>query len=198
MKMLPFLLMMLPVLAFSRGNSRMRMEHRAREVTCAMERCDLALLDALASPGSGFIILYAPGVVDHIYTRDAVSNFGPCYPLPADWAQHYFGDIDLRDMKINYGSLPGYDCNEDRWEKRSGIYCDTTRVTHSISALALDHNEYFNGTWTEEEIAAFRKMEESSREFVVIGESGHFIFYLTRYNDDWWLSAVRLYDPCSA
>ncbi len=164
----------------------------------AFQKRDEAMINSLIHPYLGVRFIYAPGAVDFIYKEQGVSFDYQALGWPDDWAEYRFYDIVASDKKVRYEALPDYDCSEERWDKPDGIYCDTTAVNRLLSSIAQAHNEWFDGKWTEKEIDCLIKLEDISREVVVLGSKGHFIFYMTRYDDDWWLSAIRFYDPCSA
>lgn len=172
------------------------MERRVIEVIDAMERLDEAALNGLVNSALGVIFLYAPGVIYNIYKEDSVSfdkqTFGE------GWAQWHFGDLEVSDKKIRYEALPEFDCNDEKWDKKPGIYCDTTVVSRQISELAVVRNRDFGDTWTEGEIAEFRNLEDNSWKFLALGERAHFIFYLRLYQGDYWLSVIEIFEPCSA
>ncbi len=188
--------MVFPATACVQRNPKAAMERRALEVVDAMERFDEAALNSFVNPDMGVTFIYLPGAIDAIARLDSI-DFG--IPMFGEgWAQWHFGDFEVSDKTIRYEALPEYDCGDERWNKQPRVYCDTTVVSRRLSELAFMRTRDFGDKWTESEIAEFRKLENDSHEFVALGEHGHFIFYLTRYNDDWWLSVIHLFEPCSA
>ncbi len=186
--------------ACSHENPQTAMEHRAIEVIEAMERLDEAALNSFVNHELGVTIIYLPGAIETIARLDSISFDSGMFG--EGWAEWHFADFEVRDKTIRYETLPEFDCNDEKWDKSPGIYCDTTVVARQVSDLAFMRTRDFGDTWAEGEIAELRKLEDDSRKFVAIGErgqySGNFIFYLTRRDGNWWLSVIHLFEPCSA
>jgi len=104
----------------------------------------------------------------------------------------------ITDYNISFEELPFFDCREKTWSKPRGkIYCDTTQVGGIREGIARTENEYLGGTWARLDVDQFRAVEEKSYKIMAIGkEDGVFIFHLTFWQNEWFLTEIESFETC--
>ena len=141
----------------------------------------------------GIAFVHKPGTMEDIYIADKISFNEPIPDyLPFDY------NI-ITDYKIHFEELPVFDCNDEKWNKSYGIYCDTLNAVKTLSSIAKDRNEYFGGKYSVTEIKKFEAFEKKSHTVIVIGKQGNeFVFSLTFWQNKWYLTIINRFEVCSA
>lgn len=141
----------------------------------------------------GIAFLYARGILENITISDKISFADPIPEyLPFE------SDIEV-DNNINFEELPDFSCDTEKWDKASGIYCDTTKTDTSLSRTAKNEKEFLNADWSDDDMTRIETMEKTGRRIIVIDKNERvFIFYLTEYRNKWWLTAIDRFEVCSA
>ena len=155
-------------------------------------------LNSLLIKDFGIAYYYAPGIMSYIYMFDKISykdrdKYGPPYGL----------GCETDNYKIRFEELPDYDgCPDDggKWNKPPGIYCDTTITSGELASTAKQTNELMDEmVWSAKQIKKFKEIEKESHEVNVISKDGYAcIFYVTFWQNKWYLMAIAQFDPCSA
>ena len=160
----------------------------------ALNNKDEKALNAMILDDFGIAILFRVGVVDNLLIEKKISMENP---IPRYLPYIYFGKIDL-NQKVKHETLPFFDCNEGKFDKAGGIYCDVATNYNSISNVALGENEYLFKGWTEEQINEMKAIEKISWKIVAMGDKGTQIFFLTYYQNTWYLTMLDRFEVCSA
>jgi hypothetical protein len=159
----------------------------------AYQNQDETTLNKLILKDFGIAFVYSPGVMDDFSISDKISF---SKPLPDYWS--FDCDI-ITDYKIHFEALPVFDCDEEKWNKPPGIYCDTTNTDKTLSNIAKLRNEYSEGNWSATEIKKLEEIEKKSHKIIVTGKEGNeFIFILTFLQNRWHLSIIVRFEACSA
>lgn len=159
----------------------------------AYQNQDEKTLNELISKDFGIAFVYRPGVMDDFSVSDKISF---SKPVP-DYMP--FDCNIITDYKVHFEELPGFDCNEDKWNKPPGIYCDTINPDKTLSDIAKLRNEYAEGNWSAAAIQKFEEIEKNSRKIIVIGKEGNeFVFVLTSRQNNRYLSIIVRFEACSA
>ncbi|MCL2131667.1 MAG: hypothetical protein FWH36_04325 [Lentimicrobiaceae bacterium] len=156
----------------------------------AYQNQDEKTLNKLIHKEFGIAFLYRRGAYDNIFVSDKISFDNPIPEyLPYDT---YFET----DYTIHFEELPVFSCDDWKWSKSSGIYCDTMNIDKTLSTVAKSENEYLVGDWTDIEIGKFEIIESKSRKIIVVPHG--FIFYLTFIDNKWYLTIIDRFEVCSA
>ena len=162
------------------------------KVVKAFKEKDASTLNGLINNDIGLIVLFRRGSPDEFSRTDKVD-----FKKPVPEYLPYF-DFST-DYKIEYRTLPIFDCDSMKWSK-TGIYCDTTQIDCLLSTTA-QHLEAYKGVKVpDSEIEEFIKIENKSRRIVLAdNDGGELIFYLTLINNKWYLTILdRVSSDCSA
>ena len=146
----------------------------------------------------GVIILYQPTFYYRIHILDRISNRIRFSYLDYDFFET---TISINDHKISYGKLPEFDCGKEKWNKPSGIYCDTINIYRPLSDAVRDDIELEVGdNWPTHYVKKFKEIERGSFKVIVIGKQkwDYLIFYVTFIENKWYLTIIENADFCSA
>ena len=151
-------------------------------------------LNKLILKNFGIAFVYRRGVMDEFDISDKISFDEPVPEyLPFDY------NIIITDYKIHFGKLPFFSCDTEKWNKPSGIYCDTINTDKALSIIAKFRNEYFESNYSEREMKKFEKIEKKCYRVIVIGKEGNeFIFSITFLENKWYLTIIDRFEACSA
>jgi len=149
----------------------------------------------------GLAFVYRRGVMDQFDIADKISFDEP---IPEYWLN--CENIILTNYKIHFGKLPIFSCDTEKWNRPSGIYCDTINRSNRLSYIAKFRNENFESNYSVTEIKKFKEIEKKIGCKVIViskvGEVYHhpdaFIFYLTLHEGKWYLTIIERFEPCSA
>ncbi len=189
---LSVLLALLPVASRAQKADK-SLERAILKTIKAYQNKDEVTLNGLIRTDFGLAFLYRRGVCDNLSVVDNIS-FGDPVPeyLPFDC------DIAV-GARIHFEALPLFSCDNERWNKPSGIYCDTTRTDTTLSTVAKNENEYLDAGWSADQIRRFEEIEGKSHKVIVIGRKQDvFIFYLTFIDNAWRLTVIDRFEVCSA
>jgi hypothetical protein len=155
----------------------------------AYQNQDEVTLNKLIHKDFGISFLYRRGALDNVSVSDSISfdNPVPEY-LPYDI---YFET----DYKIHFEKLPVFCCDNWKWSKSSGIYCDTLNTDKTLSTVAKREKKY-EAVWSDSEIEKFEEIENKSHK-VIVAPHG-FIFYLAFIDNKWYLTIIDRFEACSA
>ena len=163
------------------------------ETIKAYQNQDEKTLNSFILKDFGIAFVYRRGAVDVFEFSDKIS-----FDNPVPEYAPYDTDFEI-DYKINFEELPVFDCDEEKWNKTSGIYCDTTNTVKTLSSIAKFRNEYFEDNFSTIEIKKFEEIEKRSHKIIVTGKEGnYFIFHLTFKENKWYLTIIDRTDYCSA
>ncbi len=162
----------------------------------AFQNKDEGALNNLILKKNGIIILHQPTMFYQIFISDKIK--------PAPSYECFFQSLQIDNYKILFEKLPEFSCNNECWNKPSGIYCDTINIDKTLSTAAKESPSGYN--WSSEDIKKFDEIENKSVKIVVIGnqdKDGYaggefFIFHLTLFDNKWHLTIVEFPDYCSA
>ena len=160
----------------------------------AYQNRDEETLNKLILKDFGIAFFYRPGMYDIMSIENGISfdNPVPSY-LP------YYGFET--DYKIRFEELPDYNCSDEgdiEWNKPSGIYCDTTSTSKTLSGRAKYLNEATITDWSAKEIKKFEEIDMKSYQVIVIGkEGGVFVFSVTFWQNKWYLTIIDRFEYCS-
>ena len=159
----------------------------------AYQNQDEETLNSLVLKDFGIAFVHRPGAMDDIVFSDKISFNNP---IP----DYYPYDVDIEiDCKINFETLPDFDCGTEKWSKPHGIYCDTTNRSEQLSAIAKFRNEYTESNFSAAEIKNIEEVEKASHKVIVLGKKGnYFKFFLTFKENKWYLTIIDRTDYCSA
>ena len=164
------------------------------EVLSAYNQKDEKKLNQLINKDYKIAVLFRRGVLDNISIVDSV-EFSK--PIP-EYLSYDYG-FTTYDNQIKYETLPEFNCDNEQWNKSSGIYCDTLTIDKSRSTIAKDEKKFELFDWSDERILQIEETEKISRKIIVVGKDGGiFIFFLTKLNDNWYLSGIDRFEACSA
>lgn len=139
-------------------------------------------------------ILFRRGAHDNLGLTQTI-NFKE--PIP-EYLSYSYGFTEY-NKNIKYEDLPEFDCNIEQWTKPQGIYCDTLSIDRLRSTIAKDEKKYELSDWPNETIKQLEEIEKTSRKIIVVGKGGGtFIFYLTKQNNNWFLTGIDRFEACSA
>ena len=163
------------------------------ETIKAYQNQDEAALNKLVMKDFGIAFMYRRGTIDNLSIADKISFDTPVPEyLPYDI---YFET----DYKIRFETLPVYSCESEEWDKSHGIYCDTTSIDKKLSITAKNENKWIDADWSADEIKKFEEIEMKSHKIIITGkEYGSFIFYLTFWQNKWYLTVIDRFEVCSA
>lgn len=154
----------------------------------AYQNKDEKTLNSFINKDLGITFLYRRGASDNLSIVEKISF---AKPIPEYFP--YINQIDT-DYKISKTTLPVYSCDTENWDKPPGIYIDTDHIDHSLSETAISEN-----IWSDIQIEKLKNLEKNSHLIIVIDKNQiDFIFYLTRINDKWYLSAIDRNEVCTA
>ena len=159
----------------------------------AYQNQDEKILNKLILKDFGIAFVYRPGVMDEFTIIDKIS-FSETVPeyLP-------FDNSIITDYIIHFEELPVFDCGDEKWNKSHGIYCDTINTIKTLSNIAKDRNEYFDGNFSVADIKKFEEIEKKSHKVIVIGKEGNeFVFFVTLWQKKWYLTIIDRFEACSA
>lgn len=170
-----------------------RLEEMIVKTIRAYQSKDEAELNKLIFKDFGITFLYRRGAHDNISVSDKISFDNPV-PEYLPFAYNI-----TTDYNIHFEKLPEYNCNNEKWSKPSGIYCDAINRDKTLSTIAKNENEYLNAGFSAATIKKFEDIESASHKIIVIGkEFGEFIFYLTFIENEWYLTIIDRFEACSA
>ena len=161
------------------------------QVVKAFKEKDTTTLNNLILKEKGLVVLFRRGVFNEYSKIDKIDFDNP--------VPEYLPYVDfIADYKLNFNSLPTFDCNSMKWSK-NGLYCDTTTIDNLLSRTARNLKKYREDIISEPEIKGFEKLENSSRRIVLSdSDEGELIFYLTLINKKWYLTILdRVSSDCS-
>ena len=159
----------------------------------AYQKQDEETLNSLILKDFGIAFVYRPGIMDVFEFTDKISF---SEPLPDGWT---FDTKIITDYKIRFEKLPHFDCDEEKWNKPAGIYCDTKNKIETLSSIAKNVNEYAEGNFSTAEIKKLKEIEKKSHRVIVIGKKGNeFIFTVTFWENKWYLTIIERFEACSA
>ena len=162
------------------------------ETIKAYQNQDEATLNKLVMRDFGIAFLYRRGTFDNLSIADKISFDEP---VPEYLPYDVYFEIDY---KIRFETLPIFSCDTEEWDKSYGIYCDTTNNNNKLSITAKNENEWINADWSANEIKKFEKIEKKSHKIIVNGDKGDFVFYLTFWQNKWYLTIIDRFEACSA
>ena len=173
-------------------NTNAELEKTIVQVVKAFQENDAATLNKMISPDKGLTILFRRGVLDEFVKLDKIDFANP---VPDYNFYAAFTAVD----KVVFESLPTFDCESMKWSK-SGLFCDTTVADQILSTAALNQNEFGGQQIAETDINAMKELEKNSKRVVLSdAQGGELVFYLTKINDQWFLTIVdRVTSDCSA
>ena len=159
----------------------------------AYQKQDEETLNNLILKDFGIAFVYRPGIFDVFDFSDKISF---SEPLPNGWI---FDTNIVTDYKIRFEKLPVFDCEEEKWNKPAGIYCDKKNKIETLSSIAKNLNEYSEGNFSAAQIKKFKEIEKKSHRVIVIGKKGYeFIFTVTFLENKWYLTVIERFEGCSA
>ncbi|TDL99752.1 MAG: hypothetical protein C4K58_00405 [Flavobacteriaceae bacterium] len=160
----------------------------------AYQSKDEKKLNRLINPEFGIAFLYKRGVHDNLSIEKSIS-----FAEPTPEYLPYSNEIDT-DYKIRISTLPFFNCNTENWDKPPGIYIDTINTDHLLSETAISENNLFiEKIWSDLQIEELKNLENNSHKIILFDKNKKdFIFYLTKVNDKWFLSAIDRNEVCSA
>jgi len=177
--------------------SEKSLENMIIKTTKAYFNKDEQTLNSFIHKDFGIALLYRRGAVDNVSMSEKISFDNPIPEyLPYDI---YFEP----DYTIRFEGLPVFDCDDFKWNKPSGIYCDTVNIDKTLSRVAKFEKEHLLADWTDNDIKKFEEIESKSHKVIAIGKidgesAGEFIFYLMSIKDKWYLAAIDRFEACSA
>jgi len=162
----------------------------------AWQNKDEKTLNKLILKDFGIAFLYKPGAFVRIAVYDRILFDNPD-------AEYTYMPHDFQfesDYKINFEELPDFDCDKYEWNKPIGIYCDIKNIDKKLSTTAKEGNEFLeNVNWPANKIKKFEEIELKSHKIVVTGkEDNVFAFYVTFWENKWYLTVIDRLEPCSA
>jgi len=154
---------------------------------------DEKTLNSFIHKDFGISFLYSRGAADNVSTADKISFDDP---VP----EYLPYDISFEpNYTLHFEKLPCFSCNNEKWNKPSGIYCDTVNTDKTLSRVAKFEKEDLLADWTDRDIKKFEEIENKSHKIIVLGkEFGEFIFYLMLIEGKWYLAAIDRFEACSA
>jgi len=156
----------------------------------AYQNQDETTLNNLISKDFGIAFLYRRGAQDNLSISDKIS-----FDKPVPEYLPY--DIDFEtDYKIRFEKLPDFSCDNEEWSKSHGIYCDTINIDKKLSTTAKNENEWLISDWSADKIKKFEEIEKKSHKIIVT--KGDFVFYLTFWQNKWYLTVIDRFEACSA
>lgn len=160
----------------------------------ALNKVDEKVLNEMISEEYGLAILFKRGVNDNVLIEKSISI---AHPIPEYLPYSFFGEINV-NQKVKYENLPTFDCDTEKFTKENGIYCDAASNYNDVSQIALNENKYLYASWTEEQIAKMKAVEQKSKKIIAFGPNGTHIFYLTFIHNKWYLTMIDRFEVCSA
>lgn len=160
----------------------------------AYQKKDEKTLNRLINKDLGITFLFRMGAYDKLYIAKNIS-----FAKPTPQYLPYSNEIDT-DYKISKTTLPVFSCDTENWDKPPGIYIDTTHINHSLSEIAITENKLNEEKiWSDIQIEKLKNLEKNSHKIILIDKNKiDFVFYLTKINDKWYLSAIDRNEVCDA
>lgn len=158
----------------------------------AFKNKDQKFMDSMFAGGRNVVVIYRNGVFNDYKEIDKI-NFANPFP------ENFSYPSPLSDLKLQYGKLPKFSCGTMEWDK-TGLFCDTIHKDTLLSGVPQNLKKYRGDTIEELEITRLKQLEKNSRRIVLAGAgSKDLVFYLTRINNRWYLTALdRITTDCSA
>lgn len=174
--------------------AKTKLETTIISILKAYQNKDEKTLNRFINKDLGIIFLFRMGAYDNLNIDKNIS-----FAKPTPQYLPYANEIDT-DYKISKTTLPVFSCDTENWDKPPGIYLDTTHIDHSLSQIAIIENKLNEEKiWSDIEIEKLKNLEKNSHKIIVIGKNNiEFIFYLTKINDKWYLSAIDRNEVCTA
>ena len=144
---------------------------------------DTATLNSFINEETGLYVLFRRGVFDE-FEKTMQIDFNK--PVP-----EYFPYFEFEMFgKIQYETLPQFDYDTESWDK-FGLYVDTAFVDNLLSRTAKNLVEYREDKIESNLISQFEEIESKSFRIILVDRNGgEFIFYLTKLNDNWFLTII--------
>ena len=174
------------------------MENMIIKTIKAYQNKDVITLNQYILQDFGVILLYQPTFYYRIHILDRISNRIRFSYLDYDFFEKR---INIDDYKISYGKLPEFDCGDEKWNKPSGIYCDTINTYRELSdAVIADIEMEVGDNWSAKFITKFKEIERESFKIIVIGKQqwDYLIFYVAFIENKWHITIIENADFCSA
>jgi len=164
----------------------------------AFQEGDFNAFHELVFGGLGVAYVDMPGM----YWRMGIYSW-----IPYNEEEAIFKPTPLRyemvsDYRVRFEPFPVFDCPTEKWNKEIGtIYCDTTKFNGGRFAVAKMENKYTDGHWETKRLKEFKKTDRTTYKVMVIGKEGGysvFTFYLTFWENKWYLTMIQTFEECGA
>ncbi|MDR6968177.1 hypothetical protein J2X31_002192 [Flavobacterium arsenatis] len=169
-------------------------ERSVFEILEAYNQKDEIKINQFISKKYKIAVLFRRGALDNLVITDSIKFSNP---IP-EYLSYDYGFATYKNQ-IKYEQLPEYDCTNEMWNKPPGIYTDTITIDESRSTIAKDEKKFEIQDWSDDAIKQIEATEKVSRKIIIVGnDGGTFIFFLTKHNDNWYLSGIDRFEVCSA
>lgn len=150
-------------------------------------------INKLIHPEFQLAFIFRRGAADNLLFSEYLDFENPIPEyLPYKWS------FTKYEPEIKLETLPNF-CCENEWDKPPGIYCDTTYIDNTRSAVAKLQKEWGLYNWSENTIEKIEQIEQQSQQIIVLGfDGGVFIFYLTLDKNKWYLTSIDRFERCDA
>lgn len=156
---------------------------------------DSTAINRFVHPDVGVYVVYRRGASD-TYTHIDQVDFSNTEP-------DYMGDYLLESPILSVSeltSLTEYNCETESWHLSPGVYYDGDYRDNRLSAIDTFREQDGQANFSDEIRESHIKLEKQSVRIIVITESEEsLVFYLTQFNDAWYLSIIdRAVAECDA
>ena len=186
--------LLLAIPAVAQTSKRASFEKAVQQLLTALKKNDNRAFKQFIDAKTGFYLLYRSGVFDqYLHLRSTNLNDHTKYP---ETNIAYSGSIP---SKLNYTTMPVYDCDTDKWTK-TGSFADTSGKLTPVSAIAANLVKYDLQKVSKKEMQQLKAIERQSWKVVLANKKGdHCVFYLAWRNKRWVLAVFdTVTTDCSA
>jgi hypothetical protein len=182
----------LTTVSFGQNLKEQSFKIAVKDVILKLSKQDSACITKYIDARTGVYILYRIGIRD-MYVNYKTFDFSN-QPTPDS---PFYGKAEYTTLK--YETLPKFDCGNRTWSD-TGTFVDTTITDHLLSKTAKWLVKNFDEEISKKTIAYFMALEQNSRRIIVAkNNESEVIFYLTYFNNKWYLTIIdKLTTDCSA
>ena len=151
-------------------------------ITKAILKKDTATLNKYIDTTVGFYVIPPFGVLYHLGKQNRI-DFNDY-----NFQQGSFGDIKKQIPKIKFTTLPNYDCDKSKWNKK-GLYASKSTFLSDILAKEIKEGESCYG---ESELNKIKALEKNSYWVTYAQDDGSAIeFSITFLNNKYYLTGMQ-------